>query len=202
MLHTPIGKIVKSNSHIDYVCQVFGVGETPLPPTPEDYCFGAFVAVELETTSGAGATLVGLIYNTLLMNPEFGALGPRLSPRNEVEIFSPDYLAETATLLGVISIGWLDAAGRAHQGVPALAATVNCPVRPLAPDEVIDFHADKNGQPQLRYAPQLLAQNHALVAPLLLAVLDRLGELFPQSRGRLAVMRNNVAWKSIVQPAG
>ncbi|MFZ1769266.1 MAG: hypothetical protein WAU00_08720 [Caldilinea sp.] len=47
MLHTPIGKIVKSNSHIDYVCQVFGVGETPLPPTPEDYCFGAFVAVEL-----------------------------------------------------------------------------------------------------------------------------------------------------------
>jgi hypothetical protein len=48
----------------------------------------------------------------------------------------------------------------------------------------------------------LLAQNHALVAPLLLSVIDRLGDLFPQSRSRLAVMRNNVAWKSIVQPAG
>ncbi|MFO7635017.1 MAG: hypothetical protein R6W76_20890 [Caldilinea sp.] len=201
-MHTSIGKIVKSNSHIDYVCQVYGFGETPQPPAPEDYSFGAFVAAELETNGGGGATLVGLIYNTLLMNPEFGSLGPRLSPRNEVEIFSPDYLAETATLLGVIGIGWFDMAGRAHQGVPALAATVNCPVRLLGDDEVSAFHADAGGQPQLRYAPQLLAQNHALVAPLLLSVIDRLGELFPASRSRLTVMRNNVAWKSIVQPAG
>jgi hypothetical protein len=202
MMQQPIGKIVKSNSHIDYVCQVFGVGETPQPPAPEDYSFGAFVAAELETNGGPGATLVGLIYNTLLMNPEFGALGPRLSPRSEVEVFAPDYLAETATLLGVISIGWFDAAGRAQQGVPALAATVNCPVRLLTQEEIVAFHAGADGQPQLRYAPQLLAQNHALVAPLLLSVIDRLGELFPQSRSRLAVMRNNVAWKSIVQPAG
>jgi hypothetical protein len=202
MKHTPIGKIVKSNSHIDYVCQVFGVGETPQPPAPEDYSFGAFVAAELEPNGGAGATIVGLIYNTLLMNPEFGALGPRLSPRNEVEIFSPDYLAETATLLGVIGIGWIDGNGRAQQGVPALAATVNCPVRLLTDEDVHTFHADAAGQPQLRYAPQLLAQNHALVAPLLLSVIDRLGALFPQSRSRLAVMRNNIAWKSIVQPAG
>ncbi|MFO7635415.1 MAG: hypothetical protein R6W76_22915, partial [Caldilinea sp.] len=79
-MHTPIGKIVKSNSHIDYVCQVYGFGETPQPPAPEDYSFGAFVAAELEQDGGAGATLVGLIYNTLLMNPEFGSLGPRLSP--------------------------------------------------------------------------------------------------------------------------
>jgi len=201
-MQQPIGKIVKSNSHIDYVCQVFGVGETVQPPAPEDYSFGAFVAAELETSGGPGATLVGLIYNTLLMNPEFGALGPRLSPRSEVEIFSPDYLAETATLLGVISIGWFDAAGRAQQGVPALAATVNCPVRLLTQDEIIAFHADAHGAPQLRYTPQLLAQNHALVAPLLLSVIDRLSDLFPHSRSRLAVMRNNVAWKSIVQPAG
>lgn len=202
MMQQPIGKIVKSNSHIDYVCQVFSMGETPQPPAPQDYSFGAFVAAELETNGGTGATLVGLIYNTLLMNPEFGALGPRLSPRSEVEIFSPDYLAETATLLGVISIGWFDAAGRAQQGVPALAATVNCPVRLLTQEEIIAFHAGADGQPQLRYAPQLLAQKHALVAPLLLSVIDRLSDLFPHSRSRLAVMRNNVAWKSIVQPAG
>lgn len=201
-MQTPIGKIVKSNSHIDYVCQVFGAGETLQPPAPEDYCFGAFVAAELEPGAGNRATLVGLIYNTLLLNPEFGALGPRLSPRSEVEVFSPDYLAETATLLGVISVGWFDAAGHVRQGVPALAATVNCPVRLLGDDEVYAFHASSSGAPQLHYAPQLLAQNHALVAPLLLTVIDRLGDLFPQSRSHLAVMRNNIAWKSIVQPAG
>lgn len=200
MMHRPIGKIVKSNSHVDYVCQVYNSGETPHPPDPTDYAFGGFVAAELEAHSGVA--LVGLIYNTLLMNPEFGSLGPRLSPRDEVEIFSPDYLAETATLLGVICIGWFDAQGQAHQGVPALAATVNCPVRLLSTDEIYAFHVDAAGEPQLRYTPLLLAQKHALVAPLLMAVIDRLSGLFPHSRNRLAVMRNNLAWKSIVQPAG
>ncbi len=44
-----IGKIVKSNSHIDYVCQVYSRGETPTPPTPSDYNFGGFFGVHLET---------------------------------------------------------------------------------------------------------------------------------------------------------
>lgn len=202
MTQTAIGKIVKSNSHVDYVCQVYGAGETWRTPAPEDYTFGAFVAAELEADGSTGPMLVGLVYNTLLMNPDFGALGPRLSPRSEVEVFSPDYLAETATLLGIISIGWFDGAGRAQQGVPALSATVNCPVRLLDDEEVKAFHMDASGQPQLRYASLLLAQNHVLIAPLLLSVIDRVGDLFPASRGRLAVMRNNVAWKSIVQPAG
>jgi len=197
-----IGKIVKSNSHVDYVCQVYGFGEVPKPPTPSDYTFGTFVAAELDSYGTGNQRLIGLIYNTLLMNPEFGNLGPRLSPRTEVEVFSPDYLAETATLLGVSGIGWVNGAGAVHQGVPALAATVNCPVRLLDDDEIIRFHADGSGQPQLRYASLLLAQNNALIPPLLLSVIDRLGTLFPASRSRLAVMRNNVAWKSIVQPAG
>ena len=88
MMQQPIGKIVKSNSHIDYVCQVFGVGETPQPPAPEDYSFGAFVAAELEANGGAGATLGGVIYNTLLMKPEFGALGPHPTPRSQGETLS------------------------------------------------------------------------------------------------------------------
>jgi len=200
--HTPIGKIVKSNSHVDYVCQVYVFGEVPQPPDPADYGFGAFVAAELEPDGAGSPRLIGLIYNTLLMNPEFGSLGPRLSPRAEVEVFSPDYLAETATLLGIIGIGWVDGDGGCHQGVPTLAATVNCPVHLLDDDEIARFHANGSGQPQLRYASLLLAQNNALIAPLLLSVIDRLGALFPASRSRLAVMRNNVAWKSIVQPAG
>ena len=197
-----IGKIVKSNSHVDYVCQVYGFGEVPNPPAPADYGFGAFVAAELDAGGAGSPRLIGLVYNTLLMNPEFGNLGPRLSPRVEVEVFSPDYLAETATLLGIIGIGWVDGNGAIHQGVPALAATVNCPVRLLDDNEITGFHADGSGQPRLRYASLLLAQNNALIPPLLLSVIDRLGALFPASCSRLAVMRNNVAWKSIVQPAG
>lgn len=194
-----IGKIVKSNSHVDYVCQIFNPGEVGRVPAPTEYTFGTFVAVDLE--EGAGS-LVGIIYNTLLMNPDFGSLGPRLSPRSEVEIFSPDYLAETATLVGVFAVGWFDAAGDAQQGVPARASTVNCPVRRLDDGELRAFHSDRSGKLCLRYAPLLLAQNNPLAAPLLIAVIDQLGDLFPASRAQLSVMRNTLAWKSIVQPVG
>ncbi len=155
-----IGKIVKSNTHVDYVCQVYGRGESPVPPQPADYQFGAFVGIELEEEGGQ---LVGVIYNTLLLNPDFGTLGPRLSPRQELEVFTPDYLAETATLVGVFALGWIDS---------------------------------------LRYVPLLLGQNNPLAPPLVLSIVDRLAELFPAQRSRLAVMRNNIAWKSIVQPIG
>lgn len=197
---TPLGKIVKSNSHVDYVCQVYGPGEIDPAPAPASYAFGAFVALPL-AGEDAGQ-LVGLIYNTWLLNPEFGSLGPRLSPQREVEIFMPDYLAETATLVGVMAVGWMDGAGLAVQGVPALAATVNCPVQRMTPDGVRAFHLDRRGQLSLRYAALLLGQNNPLAAPLLLQVIDQLTELFPASQAQLAVMRNNVAWKSIVQPAG
>jgi hypothetical protein len=194
-----IGKIVKSNSHVDYVCQVFGIGEVDNAPAPAAYTFGTFVSIELENEAGS---LIGVIYNTLLMNPEFGSLGPRLSPRSEVEIFSPDYLAETATLLGIFAVGWVDASGRAQQGVPALASTVNCPVQRLTTDELRSFHSDGNGRLNLRYAPLLLAQNNPLASSLLITVIDELAALFPTNSAQLTVMRNNLAWKSMVQPAG
>jgi hypothetical protein len=194
-----IGKIVKSNSHVDYVCQVYGSGEVDKAPAPTDYTFGTFVAIELE--DGAGS-LIGVIYNTLLMNPDFGSLGPRLSPRSEVEIFSPDYLAETATLVGIFAVGVVHAGGRIQQGVPALAATVNCPVRRLPAPEMRAFHTEAGGRLNLRYAPLILAQNNPLAPPLLIAVIDQLAALFPSNSAQLTVMRNNLAWKSIVQPAG
>jgi hypothetical protein len=206
-----IGKIVKSNTHIDYICQIYNQGETDLPPQSTDYTFGTFVAVELDAPPINGADgdavagvdrLIGVIYTTLLLNPDFGNLGPRLSPRQELEIFSPDYLSETATLVGLITVGWRDTAKRYHQGVPALAATVNNFVHRLDEPELHAFHCGDREQPCLRYAPILMSQNNPLVPQLIITVIDRLTRLFPHSQRQLAVMRNNLAWKSIVQPAG
>jgi hypothetical protein len=194
-----IGKIVKSNSHVDYVCQVYGQGEVASAPPPTAYTFGTFVSIALENEAGR---LIGVIYNTLLMNPDFGSLGPRLSPRSEVEIFSPDYLAETATLVGIFALGWVDAGGRVQQGVPALAASVNCPVVRLPDAALCDFHTGDGGRLNLRYAPLILAQGNPLAPSLLIAIIDQLAALFPASSAQLTVMRNNLAWKSIVQPAG
>lgn len=197
---TPIGKIIKSNTHIDYVCQVYNIGETPRPPQPGDYTFGTFVSIQLDTA--AGERLIGVIYNTLLMNPDFGNLGPRLSPRSDLEIFSPDYLAEAATLVGIIALGWQQVDGTFQQGVPMLAATVNNEVRRLDIDELIEFHRESNGLVRLRYAPLLLGMNNPLIPQLLINIVDQLTVQFPDQSRQLAVMRNNLAWKSIVQPVG
>jgi hypothetical protein len=195
---TAIGKIVKSNTHVDYVCQVYSANEVAVCPQPVDYCFGGFVSIQLDD----GGQLIGVIYNTLLMNPDFGNLGPRLSTNNELAVFSPDYLAETATLVGILALGWVDAQGQAHQGVPALAATVNNPVYCLDEENLRRFHQDAAGRLAMRYVPLLLGQSNSLAMPLVINVVDRLTQLFPQQRSQLTLMRNNLAWKSVVQPVG
>jgi hypothetical protein len=206
-LGTAIGKIVKSNTHVDYVCQVYNANEIARAPQAADYCFGGFVAIVLDGGEGASGgapagQLIGVIYNTLLLNPDFGSVGPRLSPQADVAVFTPDYLAETATLVGILALGWLDGAGRYHQGVPTLAAGVNNAVHCLDEAGLRQFHQESGGRLSLRYAPLLLGQNSALAVPLMINIVDRLGELFPASRSQLKLMRNNLAWKSVVQPNG
>ena len=191
-----IGKIVKSNTHIDYVCQVYGPGEIEPSPSPEDYAFGTFVRVGLAADAGY---LVGLIYSTILMNPEFGNLGPRLSPPADLEVFSPDYLREQATLVGIVAVGQATPGG-SHQGVPLLAATVGVTVETMTADEVRAFHKSGDGL-ALAYAPLLLAQGDPLIPHLLLNVVNRLGDLFPAQTRQLAVLRGNLAWKTAVAPA-
>ena len=120
----------------------------------------------------------------------------------EQEIFTPDYLNETATLVGIIAVGWHDAEGRPQQGVPSLAAEVDAPVRRLSESELAQFHRDESGRLALRYASVLMGMQNPLVTQLLINVIDRLSQRFPEQRGQLQVMRNNLAWRSIVQPAG
>ena len=192
-----IGKIVKSNTHIDYVCQVYGPGEIEPSPSPEDHAFATFVRAGLAADAGY---LVGLIYSTILMNPEFGNLGPRLSPPADLEVFSPDYLREQATLVGIVAVGQVTPGG-SHQGVPLLAATVGVTVETMTADEVRAFHKSGDGL-ALAYAPLLLAQGDPLIPHLLLNVVNRLGDLFPAQTRQLAVLRGNLAWKTAVAPAG
>jgi hypothetical protein len=200
-----IGQIVKSNTHVDYVCQIDNPGEFTSAPAPEDYAFGTFVRVGLNASTereASGSYLVGLIYSTILMNPEFGSLGPRLSPPADLEVFSPDYLREQATLVGIVAVGQVTPADR-RQGVPRLAATVGAEVTTMPPQDVRAFHLSLSGAGlSLAYAPLLLAQGDPLIPHLLLNVVNRLDDLFPDQGRRLAVLRGNLAWKSAVTPVG
>lgn len=192
-----IGRIVGSNDQSDYLVQINTQGEVPAPPSPHDRAFGQFVAIPVD---GEGH-LIGVIYTTQLLNPSYGTLGPRLSTDQELPIFSPDYLAETATVVGVFALG----TARAHPGAlaydqstPRTAATIDASVRRLEDREFEEFHRP-DGRLRLAYFPRLLARPFPSLPDLLCAILDRLITAFPEDHSRLEVARQNIRWRAAVE---
>ena len=118
-----IGRVVGSNDQLDYVVQIHGPGDVAAPPRLADRAFGRFVQIPV----GADR-LVGIIYTTQLLNPAYGTIGPRLSTERALPVFSPDYLAETATVVGVTVIGTAHHHGKSveyDQGTPTVAPEVD-----------------------------------------------------------------------------
>jgi hypothetical protein len=251
-----IGKIVRSESHVRYTCQIYGQGEVALPPSPPDYAFGNFVRVPLRARparagvflaplppadatgglngdalptrfdpdgmGGLGSSkgggddcwAVGLIYDTILMNPAFGTLGPRLSNDEQVELFSPDYLSERAVLVSILLLGTMEvssrrATGIAH-GVPAVAPDLGAEVVPLAEEGVRAFHHfadnDAPGGPRpylhMGYLPHAIAQQHPLLPMAMLRTIERLEGIFPENAALLSIVKRNFAWRLKVETAG
>ncbi len=193
-----IGKIARSSSHIDYVCQVYQAGDVADPPQPRDHPFGTFVRV----AAGGPQAIVGLIYDTILMNPDFGSLGPRLSPAQDLAVFSPDYLNEKVTLAGIVAIGTWDGSGPASHGVPPQAAQIDALVESMGDADVTAFHADGRGGVRIGYAPLLISHGSPLARHLLLNTIERLQALCPAAGPQLQVLKASVAWRTAVEPLG
>jgi hypothetical protein len=118
-------------------------------------------------------------------------------------IFSPDYLDERAVLVTIVAVGQVGGDSVVSQGIPLLAATLGAAVEKMPGDEVRRFHSSPAGEgPLLAYAPRLLASGEPLMSQLLLRVVDKLTDLFPDRSRQLAVLRGNLAWKTAVAPLG
>ena len=192
-----IGKVVRSNSHTDLVAEVYRPGERPETPTPDDYAFGTFVAMRVD----ARRRVVGVIYDTLLVNPEYGRGGPRLTSEMGLERFMPDYILEKSTLLGVATLGTMcqgDGGWLVDQGVPAVAVGLDAEVEVMGEEEVRAFHA-AGAALSLGYLPRLLAQQGPCMPGLIERLIARLQALFPAERSRLAVLHTSLAWKTRVE---
>ncbi len=254
-----IGKIVRSESHVRYSCQVFGAGEIAMPPAPADYAFGGFVRIPLRATppnsgpapadatsaddarwliaphtpdalerpqapaisggiageirrewADARAWAIGLIYDTLLLNPAFGALGPRLSNDEQVALFSPDYLTERATLVSILLLGTITLTPTGYivsHGTPPLAPDLGAVATTLTTDEIRAFHFFANPDvpgPTLHmgYLPHAIAQGHPLLPLAILRTVEQLEALFPEKTALLSIVKRNFAWRLKVVTAG
>ena len=231
-----IGKIVKSDSHINYVCQIFGPHEVDTQPSPADYAFGRFVrvAVRAQRTDDPNKDLdyllglprepvtyaVGVIYDTILQNPAFGILGPRLSNETQVELFSPDYISEKAVLIYVMVLGMMEVRQTSGQepeilsvmhGVPLLSLELDSEIETLSDEDVRAFHyfSDPSGGPNsqdpylhMGYLPHIITQRNSLLPMVTLRIIDQLERLFPQNLSLLSIVKRNFAWRLKVETTG
>jgi hypothetical protein len=189
-----IAKIIKSNSHIDYAARILDSLETNEPPRATDYYFGQFVKI-----SGSDREIIGIIYNSQLINPEYGNYGPRLSTPPELNsVFSPDYLNEQGVLIGILMLGWQNTDGR-HQGVPPTVLPINSEVEAMTDEEVHAFHHDQAGSLQIQYFSQIMTHAGAFADQLLRVIADRLeGLTTEKERARLLVLRRSLVWQQTI----
>ncbi len=191
-----LGKVVKSNSHCDYVVQVDDVQDVCSPPSPEDCGFGQFVSFDSDRHWA-----VGLVYNSQLFNPAFLNSGPRLSSEPD-PLFTPDLVQEIRTLLGIVLVGTLEEKdGRIYgkQGIPQVVVPANTSVYKMLPEQVHSFHCNQDGQTQFSYYSHLLRSGGMLAAQLAQQVLAELVEsdLFSGADQKaLTVLGKELSWKN------
>ncbi len=187
-----IAKIVSSNSHIDYVARVIDALDVAEPPHYEDYGFAQFVKLPLEDE----AQIVGVIYDSMLVNPEYANYGPRLSPKPELASFSPDYLNEQGFLIGILLLGTIDKARKITHGVPRRVVPAGQDVFKIEAEEMKKFHADAGDCLQIHYYSQVIAHAGLFAVPLLEAIIEELAlDCSDSDRQRLGVLKQTLAWQ-------
>lgn len=191
-----IAKIVKSNSHVDYIGRVIDRLDAGDPPGPDDYGFAQFVSIPLDED----LDVIGVVYNSLLANPEYGNYGPRLSPPADLSVLSPDYLNEQGLLIGILLLGWRNPVKQTfHHAVPRRVIPVNQVVYRLADEDLHGFHKDIEGRIQLHYYSQVVANAGSFGVPLIEAIIEQLEPVCaPEERQRLCVLKQTLVWQRTV----
>lgn len=188
-----IARIVSSNSHIDYLARIVDALDAEAPPTAADFGFAQFVGLNFEDD---GAQLVGVIYDSMLVNPDYANYGPRLSPKSELINFSPDYLNEQGFLIGILLLGVIDRSGKITHGVPRRVIPAGQEVYKIEPDGIRKFHSDANDCLQIHYFSQIVAHARLFAVPLLEAIIDQLAlDCSTQDAQRLTVLKQSLAWQ-------
>jgi hypothetical protein len=186
-----LAKIVGSNSHIDYVARVIDKFDTDSPPSADDVGFGDLVLVNMSAESA-----VGVIYDSQLINPEYANFGPRLTPAPTAQTFTPDFIGEQGTLIGILLLGSMDGNGKASHGVPRRVIPPGSVVEKIDAADIKNFHTDANGSFCLHYYSQVLANTGNMAVPLLETIIASLLPHCPENdRRRLEFLSRDLKWQ-------
>jgi len=195
-----IGTIVNSNSHMDYTVEIFNERDRDRPPEPHERAFGQPVFIR-KTIDGTEYAIMGVIYDTVLVDPDQGRSGPRLA-QDDQPTFTPGYVEERTTLAGVALLGYAEIAedgttsSPSHR-MPPWTLSVDDFVYQCPGGVVHAFHT-VDDQLQLAYLERLRDVAGTLGAEVTLALIERLREFVerPDHQRVLDVIEKNVRWQS------
>lgn len=196
-----IGSIVSSNSHMDYTVEIFNETDRERAPNPDECGFGQPVFVK-KTIQETEFIVVGVIYDTQLIDPDQGRSGPRLAQGDQPQ-FTPGYVEERTKFAGVSLLGTAEVSGDGtiknpnHQ-MPRWTLAIEDLVDQCPSDITREFHITEDGEFQIAYIERLLDVAGSLGAEVTLALVERLRELFPEEEHQriLDVIEKDVRWQS------
>lgn len=198
-----IGSIVSSNSHMDYTVEIYNETDRERAPTPDECGFGQPVFVKT-TIQGTEYVVMGVIYDTQLVDPDQGRSGPRLAQRDQPQ-FTPGYVEERTKFAGVALLGTAEITEDGsiespnHQ-MPRWTLAVEDVVERCPPGVIREFHRNVDGGLQIAYIERLLDVAGPLGAEVTMALVDQLRDLFPadESQRILNVIEKDIQWQSSV----
>ncbi|PYT01353.1 MAG: hypothetical protein DMF63_00440 [Acidobacteria bacterium] len=188
-----IATIVSSNSHIDYIARIIDApGEDGNLPDASEHCFGQFVSID-----GDREKVIGVIYDSRLVNPEYGSFGPRSGPRAELGRRTADVVREEGILIGILLLGTIDESGKSFHGVPGKIVPVGRAVSNAGREIVKTFHTGADGRVHLHYYPQVVTNARQFALPLLNSIIDQVSAECSTAEGdRLKVLRQSLTWQA------
>ncbi|NMJ77274.1 hypothetical protein GLU64_02595 [Nanohaloarchaea archaeon] len=195
---TEIGSIISSNSHIDYVGEIYTDTMRENPPEPTDFEFGQFVYI-LKKMGGQQRVFIGIIYDTQLVDPDQGRSGPRLAQSDEQNIFQPSYVDEKQVLTGILLLGHAkleegELVNPKHS-IPRQTLEIDDIIRKLSKEDLIRFH-EVGEEVRLEYYQRIVDVAGGFAEDILSQVLTELKEEKPGEADALDVIQKNLEWQT------
>ncbi len=196
-----IGSIISSNSHLDYVVEVLKDRDCDRPPELHEREFGQPVFIKKDV-NGTKHAIMGVIYDSKLVDPDQGRTGPRLA-QDDQERFTPGYIEERTTLVGVALLGTAvitddqSITDPTHQ-MPRWTLEIDDTVYHCPDEMILSFHT-VDEQLQLAYLDRLVEIAGDLGAEIAMTVIDRLRRLLAEddpNQRVLNVVEQNVQWQA------
>lgn len=198
-----LGTVAESRSQMDYVVEVYRERERERAPEKQDYEFGQPV-YSTTTVRGDEFAVIGVIYDSKLVDPDQGREGPRLSNPDQ-EMFVPGYVDEKRTLLGIAFLGFAQLSPHSEedgydlidveQGMPRWTLDIDDPVSKLSTAGFRQFHFPDNTL-RVQYYDRLVSTADRFGAEVTLSLIDRLRSNTEADENMLDVIEQKVRWEA------